>query len=69
MLQSPELPEEIRTSRCFAVRVNFFVGGIIHTYQQWIQGELNCPLDEITADIARLIVSSAATILDPDWPR
>lgn len=66
-VNSPEIPEEMCHSKLFAIRVNFFIGGIINTFQQWLQGELDCTIDEITGDIAAIIVSSASAILDADW--
>lgn len=66
-MNAPEIPEEMRHTKMFAIRVNFFIGGIINAYQQWLQGELECTIDEITQDIAAIIASTAGTILDADW--
>lgn len=66
-MNAPEIPEEMRQSKMFAIRVNFFIGGIINAYQQWLQGDLDCTLDEISEDISKIIVSSADTILNADW--
>ena len=66
-MNSPEIPEEMRQSRMFAIRVNFFIGGIINTYQQWLQGDLDSTVEEISEEISKIIVSSAGTILDADW--
>lgn len=60
----PQIPEEIRKKKNFEIRVNFFVGGIINVYQQYLVGNLDATTDEIIADIADLITSSADTILD-----
>ena len=60
----PQIPEEIRKQKNFEIRVNFFVGGIINVYQQYLVGNLDATTDEIIADIADLITSSADTILD-----
>jgi AcrR family transcriptional regulator len=59
VLNSPEIPENLRSSKYFAVRINFFIGGIINTYYQWLTGELDCSLDDIAEDIARTIQISA----------
>ena len=59
VLNSPEIPENLRSSKYFAVRINFFIGGIINTYCQWLTGELDCSLDDIAEDIARTIQISA----------
>ena len=59
VLNSPEIPENLRSAKYFAVRINFFIGGIINTYCQWLTGELDCSLDDIAEDIARTIQISA----------
>ncbi|MBQ7360515.1 MAG: TetR/AcrR family transcriptional regulator C-terminal domain-containing protein [Lachnospiraceae bacterium] len=66
-LNSPEVPDDLRSSKLFIVRINFFIGGIINTYQQWMQGKLGCTLDEITEEIAALFISSAKDIIEKDW--
>lgn len=57
-LNTPEIPEEIRRSRSYVVRVNFFIGGIFETYRQWTQGGLDYSSDEIVEEVATLIISS-----------
>ncbi len=59
-----EIPEEIRSQKNFEIRVNFFVGGIINVYQQYLVGTLEATDEEIIEDIADLIKSSSRTILD-----
>lgn len=63
-LNLPEIPEEIRSQKTFKVRVNFFIGGIINVYQQYLMGTLDATDDEIIEDIADIIKSSSYTILD-----
>ena len=58
-----EIPEEIRSQKKFEIRVNFFVGGIINVYQQYLVGTLDATDEEIIDDIADLIKSSSHTIL------
>ena len=67
VLNNSSLPEELRYSKMASIRISFFVGGIIDVYSQWIQGKLDCTLDEISSDIAKLIVKSADEILASDW--
>lgn len=54
-IHAPELPEALRNSKNFVVRINFFIGGIINTYNQWLTGRLDCSLDDIAEDLARTI--------------
>lgn len=41
------IPEEIRSQRNFAIQVNFFIGGIINVYQQYLIGTLDATDEEI----------------------
>lgn len=59
-----DIPEHIRTSNAFRIQINFFIGGIINTYQQWMQGNLQCAPEEIVEQIANLIQGNAAFYLD-----
>lgn len=63
-MELPEIPAEIRAQKNFEIRVNFFVGGIINVYQQYLMGTLVTTDEEIVADIAELIKSSSRTILN-----
>ena len=58
---APEIPEPIRSSSAFRIQIHFFVGGILNVYQQWLQGDLDCSMDEINDQIAKLILSNADT--------
>lgn len=58
-INAVEIPEEIRTSAAFRIHINFFIGGILNTYQQWMQGKLDCSTEEIVEQIAHLIRSNA----------
>lgn len=56
-----DIPEHIRKSAAFQIQANFFIGGILNTYQQWILGNLDCTSEEISEQIACLITSNADT--------
>ena len=62
-MRLPQIPEEIRGQKNFEVRINFFVGGIINVYQQYLLGNLNATSEEIVDEIAVLIQSSVDSIL------
>ena len=55
------IPEEIRRSNSFRIQITFFIGGILNTFQQWLQGNLSCSAEEIMEQIAGLIRNNAAT--------
>lgn len=60
-ISTVDIPENIRRSNMFRIQISFFVGGILNTYQQWLQGTLACSPEEIMEQIASLIVSNANT--------
>lgn len=64
-ITAPDIPEKIRQSRAFQVRTTFFIGGIVHTYMQWLMGALDYSTDEITEEICTMITSTAP--LYSDW--
>ena len=53
-----DIPEPIRQSNTYKIRVSFFIGGILNTYQQWIQGELDCSIEEIARSIGHMLRSA-----------
>ena len=55
------IPEEIRCSNSFRIQITFFIGGILNTFQQWLQGNLACSAEEIMDQIAGLIRNNADT--------
>lgn len=62
------IPEEIRTSNRYRVQINFFIGGILNTYQQWMLGNLECAPEEIMDYIAPLIQSCGPVYLGLGGP-
>ena len=56
---SLDIPETIRESTVFQIQINFFIGGILNTYQQWLQGKLVCSTEDIQEQVGRLILSNA----------
>lgn len=58
------IPENIRNSGTFRVHMNFFIGGILNVYQQWIQGNLDCSTAEILEHLAELILNNKSMYLN-----
>ena len=63
ILEHSSLPKELRQSESFAIHVHFFIGGIMNTYQQWAEGMLDCSLEEISGEIAKLIQASGEALM------
>ena len=58
-MQSPAFPESVRSSTEFRIQISFFVGGILSLYVMWLQGELDCTVDDITHHLSQLIQCTA----------
>ena len=58
-MQSPAFPESVRSSPEFRIQISFFVGGILSLYVMWLQGELDCTVDDITHHLSQLIQCTA----------
>lgn len=57
MLENLQVPEDIRSSYVFRIRVSYFSGGFISLYRQWFRGQLDCSLDDIAREVGRLAAS------------
>lgn len=55
-----DVPEHIRQSHAYRIQLNFFIGGIMNTFQQWMTGALDCPVEEIMEQLAQLIRNNAS---------
>ena len=40
--------------------VRFFMGGITEVYTQWLYGEIDCSIEDITDELAKMILMSSA---------
>lgn len=63
-MNMPQIPDKIRKQKNYEIRINFFVGGIVNVYQQYLMGNLDATADDIIEDIAAVIISSAPSVLD-----
>ena len=69
IMHNSDIPERVRESTLFGIRVHFFLGGIIHAYQRWAEGKLNCTLDQVSSQIGDMIRLTATGFLETDWMR
>ena len=58
-LHSPAFPESVRSSPEFRIHISFFVGGTLTLYTMWLQGELDCTVEDITRHLSQLIQCTA----------
>ena len=61
MLRWPDIPEEVKSEPAFAVRIQFFLGGIINTFLLWEKGQLSCSREVVCQQIAVMIRQSASS--------
>lgn len=55
------ISEEYKNSFEMEFTVRFFLGGIVDVYTQWLMGNFDCSLEELTEQIARIIVCKKDT--------
>jgi len=54
-----DIPDEIKRSPDFLIRIHFFAGGLVNLYQVWFRGEVGVSLNEISVEISKIISNSA----------
>jgi AcrR family transcriptional regulator len=55
MLNSSDIPDEMRHSKMVRLRVCYFAGGIVNLYKQWFRGDLDCTLNDIAMEVSKLL--------------
>jgi AcrR family transcriptional regulator len=63
MRTASDLPNEIRSSSEFEIRMYFFAGGIWQLYQQWFEGRLKGSPDDIAKEVSEIIRTSSRSFL------
>ncbi len=62
-----EAHEEIPKHSFFPIRIHFFVGGVMNTYQQWADGNLDCTTEDICKEIAEIIKKTVPELLNAGY--
>ncbi len=55
VLACPNLPVREPNSFATEIRVRVLLGGLIDAYRQWLEGEIDCTLDEAVVEVAKII--------------
>lgn len=63
MYNDPSIPEALRSSAMFQMRVCFFGEGIAGIYRRWLKGELSGSLNDIVHEVGRVIADSSREML------
>lgn len=58
-IETVHAPEGYKDSFEFEFSVRFFMGGIVDVYTQWLLGKIDCSLEEMTEQLARMIVRAS----------
>ena len=67
IIHNSDIPQKVRESALFNIRVHFFLGGILRVYQRWAEGKLNCTLEQVSSQIGDMIRQTATDFLETDW--
>lgn len=55
-MKNPVIMERYKDSFEFEFQLRFFMGGVIDVFSQWLNNEIDCSLNDLTEQMARLIV-------------
>lgn len=55
ILNAPKVPENYSCNLENQFRIRLLMNGIVDTYRQWLNGEIDCSLDEICNGICKII--------------
>lgn len=69
IIHHSDIPQQVRESDLFHIRVHFFLGGILRVYQRWAEGKLNCTLEQVSSQIGAMIRQTATGFLETDWTK
>lgn len=47
------IPNKVKESNSFKIRLNIFAGGMMHMYERWFKDELNCDLNDLSIKCLR----------------
>lgn len=63
-LETIEMPGSFKNRFEFEFSVRFFMGGVVDVYTQWLYGVIDCSLEELTDQLARMLKSSAKLVFE-----
>jgi AcrR family transcriptional regulator len=63
VLEIPNLPVQNQGSVGVAIRVRMLISGLVDTYRQWLEGELNCTLEETVEEVAEEVAEEVEEVL------
>ncbi len=58
-----DIPNYLSDTKMVNLRISYFSGGIINMYQDYFNGKLNCTLNDISLEVAKLLSMDAKELL------
>ena len=55
MMAIEDVPDDVKGSPRYQVRINYFAGGIVNIFLRWLTGKLSCSTDEIVDEMCCLL--------------
>ena len=55
MEKDPSIPEKIKNSKSYRVRLSYFAGGIVNVYLKYFSGDLDCSIYDVPLIISGII--------------
>lgn len=63
MEKDSDVPEKIKGSAAFEIRIRFFASGILGLYENWFLGNIPGELNDISLEVAKIIKESSSEFL------
>ena len=57
VLEAPNLPTEGRSRISVDIRIRMLLSGVIDAYREWLAGEIDCTLEEMTSEVASITLA------------
>lgn len=57
------IPNKVKESNSFKIRLNIFAGGMMHMYERWFKDELNCDLNDLSIKMSKIIKEAAKNFM------
>jgi len=59
-----DAPELFRNSFEMEFAIRFFMGGIVDVYTQWLNGVIDCSLEELTDELSKMVLRTTKYLGD-----
>ena len=63
-IKTLDAPELFRNSFEMEFAIRFFMGGIVDVYTQWLNGVIDCSLEELTDELSKMVLRTTKYLGD-----